>query len=107
MWRREEWKRVSQRHIVAVDCFLDCWVLVADEVEQRVDGIVARTPPVGKPRVVWSGYVFPKADARVGLGKVQTQVVAVDNRYTRQNADVRAIGSKRFERADNIPGEFS
>src|SRR5215470_4189209 len=107
MWRREERKGAAQRNIVMVHRFLDRRVLVADEIEQGVDGVVAGTPSIGKAGIAWRRDVLSEANARIGLGQIQTQVVAMNHCDVRQDANVGIAGSESLQSANNVSGKFS
>ena len=62
MWRREEWKRFSQRDIILVHRFLDRRVTIGDEEQQSIDGVVAGAPSIGEAGVTRSRYVLSRSD---------------------------------------------
>src|SRR5262252_5348906 len=56
--RREERERCTERHVIGVHIVTGSQSLIGDEVEQGIDGVIARTASIGEAGIAGSCYLL-------------------------------------------------
>jgi hypothetical protein len=73
MRRREEREAVGDRHLVAVHVVAHRQRLIADEIKQNVNRVIARTATVRESGVAGRRRSFAETDARVRRRQILTE----------------------------------